>query len=92
MKNFPLFFVQIEDFWRLHNNLKTPCHMDLNSNFHFFKSGINPLWEDVENKNGGKWVFTVRNDLEALSKSWLEVVSSILESSVRSIGIPLLVR
>ena len=26
-------------------------------NFHLFKDGIKPMWEDEQNKNGGKWVF-----------------------------------
>lgn len=28
----------------------------LNSNLHFFRQGIQPLWEDKANMKGGKWV------------------------------------
>ena len=72
-----LFCVQIEEFWQLHNNLIGPNQMEINSDLHFFKSGIRPLWEDPANKNGGKWVYTIKNNTEHLTKSWLEVVSII---------------
>lgn len=59
----------------MYNHVIEPHQMEQNSNFHFFKSGIEPLWEDPANREGGKWVFTVRNDTSHLTKSWLEVVS-----------------
>lgn len=49
--------------------------MEQNSNFHFFKRGIKPLWEHSANLDGGKWVVTIKNDTNNLAKSWLEVVS-----------------
>ncbi len=49
--------------------------MEQNSDFLFFKRGIEPLWEHPANQDGGKWVLTVKNDSESLAKSWLEVVS-----------------
>lgn len=48
--------------------------MEQNSNLHFFKRGIQPLWEDPANKDGGKWVLTIKADTERLSKAWQEVV------------------
>lgn len=66
---------QIEGFWQLYNNTITPAEMEQNSNFHFFKSGIKPLWEHPANLDGGKWVLTIKNDTTSLTKSWLEVVS-----------------
>ena len=52
--------------------------MEQSSNFHFFKEGIQPSWEDSANLEGGQWVFTVKGDTESLAKSWLEVVSQLL--------------
>ena len=51
--------------------------MEQNTNLHFFKEGIQPLWEDPANREGGKWVFTIKNDGESLTRSWLEIVSYI---------------
>ncbi|CAJ0769499.1 12854_t:CDS:2, partial [Entrophospora sp. SA101] len=30
--------------------------LSTNSNYHLFKHGIKPMWEDPENERGGKWV------------------------------------
>ena len=65
---------QIEVFWQLYNNITEPHHMEQNCNYHFFKKGIQPLWEDPANQEGGKWVLTIKGDEETLSKTWLEVV------------------
>jgi len=52
-------FDNVEDFWCLFNNMAAPKKLSLGSNYHLFKEGIKPMWEDPENKLGGKWVLTV---------------------------------
>lgn len=49
-----------EMFWRYTNNLIKPSLIEVNANYHFFKHGIKPIWEDQQNKDGGKWVITLR--------------------------------
>jgi len=46
----------VEDFWRYYNHLMKPSRLDSNANYHFFKDGIKPMWEDPANSNGGKWI------------------------------------
>lgn len=48
-----------ETFWRVYNNVKPISQLPLNSNYHIFKEGVEPMWEDAENINGGKFVLTV---------------------------------
>jgi len=48
-----------ESFWRVYNNVKPITQLPLNSNYHIFKEGVEPMWEDAENINGGKFVLTV---------------------------------
>lgn len=48
-------FSTVEDFWKLFNNLVPPSRLPIGSNYHMFKSGIQPEWEDAANKEGGKW-------------------------------------
>jgi len=50
----------VEDFWRYYNHLVKPSKLEMNSNYHFFKKGIKPMWEDSANSKGGKWVLTFR--------------------------------
>ena len=35
------------------------------------------MWEDLGNKDGGKWVLTVKDDEHLLDKIWEELVSSL---------------
>jgi translation initiation factor 4E len=47
-------------FWSLFNNLKPATKLSVGGNYHLFKEGIQPMWEDPSNKQGGKWVFTIQ--------------------------------
>lgn len=68
-------WLQIEKFWQVYNHIISPKDMDHNSNLHYFKEGIQPLWEDPANQEGGKWVLTIKNDPDGLTNCWMEVVS-----------------
>ncbi|KAG0223825.1 translation initiation factor eIF 4e-like domain-containing protein [Mortierella sp. GBAus27b] len=48
-------FDTVEDFWGVYNNIMKVCDLGTNSNYHLFKQGIKPMWEDPANKKGGKW-------------------------------------
>ena len=51
-------FSSIEGFWSAYNNILPANSAPTNGNYHLFKSGIKPMWEDESNKNGGKWILT----------------------------------
>lgn len=63
-------FDTVESFCRYFNWLKPPSKLDRNSNYHMFKSGIKPMWEDEANANGGKWVLTMKNNPALLDRCW----------------------
>jgi len=63
-------FDTVETFCRYFNWLKPPSKLDRNSNYHLFKSGIKPMWEDPANANGGKWVLTMKNNPALLDRCW----------------------
>ena len=50
-------------------------------NFHLFREGIEPKWEDKANEGGGKWVFSqARQRREKLDKAWITTcVAAIAE-------------
>jgi Eukaryotic initiation factor 4E len=50
-----------------------PSKLLANADFHLFKTGIEPKWEDPECANGGKWSFTVSRKPQ-LDTMWLETV------------------
>jgi translation initiation factor 4E len=63
-------FDTVEEFCRYFNWLKPPSKLERNSNYHLFKSGIKPMWEDEANANGGKWVLTMKNNPALLDRCW----------------------
>ncbi|CAJ0826023.1 6909_t:CDS:2 [Entrophospora sp. SA101] len=51
--------------------------LSTNSNYHLFKHGIKPMWEDPENERGGKWVIQFhKNKIEF----WKEQLENVLKS------------
>jgi translation initiation factor 4E len=63
-------FDTVESYCRYFNWLKPPSKLERNSNYHLFKSGIKPMWEDDANANGGKWVLTMKNNPALLDQCW----------------------
>ena len=63
-------FDTVESYCRYFNWLKPPAKLERNSNYHLFKSGIKPMWEDEANANGGKWVLTMKNNPALLDQCW----------------------
>ena len=63
-------FDTVESYCRYFNWLKSPSKLELNSNYHQFKSGIKPMWEDEANANGGKCVLTMKNNPTLLDQCW----------------------
>jgi translation initiation factor 4E len=63
-------FDTVESYCRYFNWLKPPSKLERNSNYHLFKSGIKPMWEDEANANGGKWVLTMKNNPTLLDQCW----------------------
>lgn len=78
-------FGSVEDFWRYYNHMMKPSKIDNNSNYHFFKKGIKPMWEDSHNLKGGKWVITIKgNDKGLVDSVWENVVLSLIGETLDS--------
>ncbi|KAL4864205.1 hypothetical protein BDV12DRAFT_176572 [Aspergillus spectabilis] len=50
----------VESFWSIYSHLKRPSLLPTVSDYHIFKKGIRPVWEDEANKKGGKWVIRLK--------------------------------
>ena len=55
-------FDNLETFWRAYNNIITIEHLPSNTDFFLFKDYIKPEWEDIKNKNGGRWIYDIAWD------------------------------
>lgn len=58
------------------NNVAKLNHLAPNSNYHFFKEGIRPEWEDESNAEGGKFTITFPKNKagEAINEYWTFLV------------------
>ncbi|KAI1918019.1 hypothetical protein LOZ39_001444 [Ophidiomyces ophidiicola] len=50
----------VESFWTVYSHLKRPSLLPTVSDYHIFKKGIRPVWEDQANKKGGKWIVRLK--------------------------------
>eukprot|EP00002_Diphylleia_rotans_P012628 TRINITY_DN2475_c0_g1_i1.p1 TRINITY_DN2475_c0_g1~~TRINITY_DN2475_c0_g1_i1.p1 ORF type:complete len:243 (+),score=22.45 TRINITY_DN2475_c0_g1_i1:97-729(+) len=66
----------VEEFWRLYNNLTPASQLTTGCNYHFFKQGVFPAWEDKANAKGGKWIISVmkRDRAQYLDEFWLNTL------------------
>ncbi|KAK8781707.1 hypothetical protein V5799_016952 [Amblyomma americanum] len=69
-------FDTVEQFWRHYSHLIRPSEMSGHSDYHLFKEGIKPMWEDEANRTGGKWIVRLRKGLA--SRCWENLILAIL--------------
>lgn len=66
----------VEQFWKFYSHLVRPGDLTGHSDFHLFKEGIKPMWEDEANKSGGKWIIRLRKGLA--SRFWENIILAML--------------
>ncbi|XP_008280487.1 eukaryotic translation initiation factor 4E type 2 isoform X1 [Stegastes partitus] len=69
-------FASVEQFWRFYSHMIRPGDLTGHSDFHLFKEGIKPMWEDDANKMGGKWIIRLRKGLA--SRCWENLILAML--------------
>lgn len=66
-------FNSVEEFWGIYNNITPASELAQKSDYHLFKSGVRPEWEDSQNKYGGRWHYTFKNG-KANDEVWLNLM------------------
>eukprot|EP01099_Mayorella_cantabrigiensis_P003465 TRINITY_DN265_c0_g2_i1.p1 TRINITY_DN265_c0_g2~~TRINITY_DN265_c0_g2_i1.p1 ORF type:complete len:259 (-),score=45.67 TRINITY_DN265_c0_g2_i1:362-1138(-) len=69
-------FDTAEQFWSYYNHLVRPNELPVTSDYHLFKRGIKPMWEDKANVSGGKWI--VRLPKGMASRSWEDLIIAMM--------------
>ncbi|XP_032839618.2 eukaryotic translation initiation factor 4E type 1B isoform X1 [Tyto alba] len=71
-------FSTVEDFWALYNHIQLASKLTSGCDYSLFKDGIEPMWEDNQNKRGGRWLITLAKQQRhtELDRFWLETVSA----------------
>ncbi|KAF1332177.1 Eukaryotic initiation factor 4e, partial [Globisporangium splendens] len=70
------FAMQVQGFWRIYNHLMRPNDLPNTMDYHLFKTGIKPMWEDGANRRGGKWMVRLRKGIA--SRYWEDLVLAIV--------------
>ncbi|KAM4764133.1 eukaryotic translation initiation factor 4E type 1B isoform 1-T1 [Cyanocitta cristata] len=71
-------FSTVEDFWALYSHIQLASKLAAGCDYSLFKDGIEPMWEDSQNKRGGRWLITLAKQQRhtELDRFWLETVSA----------------
>jgi len=66
----------VEEFWATYNYLRRPNDLSSTTDYHLFREGVKPTWEDPANAKGGKWIVRLPKGLA--SRYWEEVVLALI--------------
>ncbi|KAJ4322507.1 hypothetical protein N0V94_002383 [Neodidymelliopsis sp. IMI 364377] len=73
-----------QDFWKVFVHLKRPSSLPTVSDYHVFKEGIRPVWEDEENKRGGKWIMRLKKGVA--DRYWEELLMACIGDQFNEAG------
>ncbi|CAG9771228.1 unnamed protein product [Ceutorhynchus assimilis] len=73
-------FQTVEDFWSLYNHIKPSSELKQGTDYSLFKKGIRPMWEDDQNKRGGRWLFSLEKKQRSndLDRYWLDIILCLI--------------
>ena len=69
-------FDTVEEFWGIFQHLRKPDSCKPGIEFMMFKEPIKPMWEDENNKNGGKMSIKLRKDYTTII--WEEMIFALI--------------
>ncbi|CAF0739032.1 unnamed protein product [Didymodactylos carnosus] len=70
----------VEGFWSVYNHMQSPGRLGQGCDYMFFKTNIQPMWEDINNRNGGRWVLNLNKNQrgQELETFWLFTMLSLI--------------
>ncbi|KAK4985702.1 hypothetical protein LTR50_005794 [Elasticomyces elasticus] len=71
-------------FWTVYSHLKRPSALPTVSDYHFFREGIRPVWEDEENKKGGKWIMRLKKGVA--DRYWEDLLMAMVGDQFMEAG------
>jgi translation initiation factor 4E len=69
-------FRTVEEFWAIYSHLERPNDLSGTCDYHLFRKGVKPMWEDENNKAGGKWIVRLRKGFA--SRFWEDLLLAII--------------
>ncbi|XP_074647516.1 eukaryotic translation initiation factor 4E-like [Tubulanus polymorphus] len=79
-------FDTVEDFWGLFNHVQPASKLPSGCDYSLFKDGIEPKWEDEQNKRGGRWLINLdkKERHSCLDDFWLETLLCLIGEAFES--------
>jgi translation initiation factor 4E len=77
-------FGTAQEFWKVFSHLKRPSSLPSVSDYHVFKQGIRPVWEDEENKRGGKWIMRLKKGVA--DRYWEDLLMALVGDQFMDAG------
>lgn len=69
------------------NNITPTAELALKSDYHLFKKGVRPEWEDPQNKHGGKWAYGFKDKrLVPIDDLWLHTMLAAIGETLEQDG------
>ncbi|CAI5756288.1 unnamed protein product [Candida verbasci] len=77
-------FASVEEFWGIYNSIPQANQLPLKSDYHLFKEGIRPEWEDDQNSKGGKfqYSFNKKEVQSIISDLWLRGLLALIGETI----------
>ncbi|KAK3679637.1 hypothetical protein LTR78_000012 [Recurvomyces mirabilis] len=66
----------VQEFWTVYSHLRRPSQLPTVSDYHFFRAGTRPVWEDEANKKGGKWIMRLKKGVA--DRFWEDLLLAII--------------
>jgi translation initiation factor 4E len=70
-------FNTVEDFWILYDHTMRPSEVSYPCDYHLFRKGVKPMWEDKENVNGGSFVIRIPHS-NKVSRYWEDLLLALI--------------
>ncbi|KAL7269115.1 eukaryotic translation initiation factor 4E [Rhizina undulata] len=81
-------FDSVEEFWGVYNNITKTSDLAIRSDYHLFKAGVRPEWEDSQNKNGGRWAYQFKEKRTIpIDELWLHVMLAAIGETLEPEGV-----
>lgn len=77
-------FSTVEEFFAIYRHLVRPSTLKAVSDYHLFKKGIRPIWEDEENRKGGKFVVRLRKGVA--DRYWEDLLLALIGEQFGELG------
>ncbi|KAJ1737150.1 eukaryotic translation initiation factor 4E [Coemansia sp. Benny D160-2] len=75
----------VEEFWGVYNKVTLASDVPSGSNYHLFRKGIRPMWEDSANDNGGRWGYQFPRTIgEKVNEHWLHTLLACIGETFES--------